>query len=137
MRILISSLALTAALACGANEHTAIDAIQDASLAIDAADAESAIDAEPIDAESIDAPLAHPVIASVDIIGYAASKQIRQGAGMIRVAITGTSLAEGTVAIESLSMGADLLRRQKADRFQQLGFGRAVRIDRARVGSPA
>ena len=34
-------------------------------------------------------------------------------------------------------LGADLLRRQKADRFQQLGFGRAVRIDRGRVASPA
>jgi hypothetical protein len=32
-----------------------------------------------------------------------------------------------------LTLGADLLRRRKADRFREVGFGGAFRIDRVRV----
>ena len=39
------------------------------------------------------------------------------------------------VTVVQLEMGADLSRRQKPDRFREVGFGETVRIGRERVAS--
>lgn len=82
------------------------DAMTDASaadaLTIDSPMIDASTDA-PVDA-SVDAALP-PAIASISIVGYGNSVQIRQGAGMIRLTVSGSNLSPlSSVSLEDLQV---------------------------------
>jgi len=58
----------------------------------------------------------------------------RIGARVVALVLASTAFLQQAVSAPS-DMGADLSRRGKPDRFREVGFGNAVRIDRERVAS--